>query len=936
MKRCLLLCIVSVITIFSVLLPLLPGTASADVNSDAAAFCKTAEPFNGKYPNGKIQNPPSNDAYTSCVDGYTLEKTNPAVGETSYCNSLGRSNPSACTAGWTAAKNNSQPGSPGSNAASTDTIVCNGFGGDKLTYCHSVLANQCSSYTSANTTSTLNTQAKNCFKGAWAKHNGQSNPCGSNAACKKGFTSVAAPAPAAPGSATKQLGCTAQITDPLTWIICPVVDILTKIINLVDKMITDQLDVKTNAIFCDTGPNFNTCQDYYKAWQSFRNIALGLMAIAGLMIIIAQALGLEILDAYTIRKTLPRLLVAAIAITVSWPLMRFLIQLSDDLGFGVRQLIYAPFSNLSDSVDLSFGGGIGNLFGAAVGVGGAAVAVPAWLLTGGLGAMLGFVGTATLAVLVAIIVLILRQVAIILLMLLAPLAIVAYILPNTQRIFRLWWESFSKALLMFPLIAAFIATGRVFSAIAIHNGGFINSVIGFAAYFAPYFMIPLTFKMAGSTVGAMGNLVNNRASGGFQALSKFRGNRRRAGLDRLQKGEAFRNAPAGSRRQRLGRAYQVASLMNPDETGMNPRKMIRNARALAERADVDKALKFNESKAFQPIVADDDAHRAILHGDMTEASASEYLNGLGHLTAGERAQKLAHIEMARKELGQKGLGAAAIIAQSGTSTGYAGGASEMLADISRVAGGNENLRNTIIGGVKRTSEGAGRLDLSPSFSDTVIQSRNIANASSTADAVGAGGVIRTDEHGARMTQRQAAIADAGVQLSENILDTRSAGAIMSQKGLAIEHLLPAVVSRIEGARANLETVRNGGTVMVRDTSSNDPTAMVALTPEGAERRMMQVLASTQSLHDVASQVSPEAGRLIADNVLSRPLTMVLPDGTPSEPVTVMGAIDQAKAGPTRDYFEQMHMQYGRESEADMEARRRGTETADPTRVLGAP
>ena len=338
-------------------------------------------------------------------------------------------------------------------------------------------------------------------------------------------------------TASKQLGCDIQLTNPLTWIVCPVVDTLVQIINFIDNLITDQLNIKTDAIFC----NSDTCNAYYTAWKSFRDIALGLMAIAGLVIIISQALGMEILDAYTIRKAMPRLLIVAIAITLSWPLMQFLIQLSDDLGFGVRHLIYAPFSHLSENLDLSFGSGaVDAFFGTGTAAAGVLVGIPAWILLGGPAALLAYAGTAALAVLVAIVVLILRQVAIILLMLLAPVAIVAYILPNTQRVYRLWWESFSKALLMFPLIAAFIATGRVFSAIAIHNGGAINQLIGFMAYFAPYFMIPLTFKMAGSTMSGLGNFVQGRAQGGFQALSNLRGQQRKSRLERARGAGLYR------------------------------------------------------------------------------------------------------------------------------------------------------------------------------------------------------------------------------------------------------------------------------------------------------------------------------------------------------------------------------------------------------------
>jgi hypothetical protein len=334
----------------------------------------------------------------------------------------------------------------------------------------------------------------------------------------------------APGSNGNTLGCEATFTNiALTWILCPVIDVLVGVANSVDGLITDELDIKTDAIFCN-GP---TCQAYYTAWQTFRNIALGLMVIAGLVMVTSQALGMELLDAYTIRKVLPRILIAAIGITLSWSLMKFLIQASDDLGFGIRHIIYAPFMHLGNSFNLQIlGGGVSTFFGSLgiAGVGG----VVLWGVTGGIGILLSVVGTAALAVLVALLVLTLRQILIILLMLLAPIAIVAYILPNTHRFYKLWWESFSKALLMFPLIAAFIATGRVFSSVSFAQGDTISEFIGVITYFAPYFMIPLTFRLAGGALSGMGNFVTSRTQGGFGALSNYRKGQRQSRVARMR------------------------------------------------------------------------------------------------------------------------------------------------------------------------------------------------------------------------------------------------------------------------------------------------------------------------------------------------------------------------------------------------------------------
>ncbi|HEY5442497.1 MAG TPA: hypothetical protein VIJ68_03085, partial [Candidatus Saccharimonadales bacterium] len=339
--------------------------------------------------------------------------------------------------------------------------------------------------------------------------------------------------------------CSPKLSTPLTWVICPVVFMLVTAVNTVDGLITSQLTIPTDSIFCNTS---NTCKAYYAAWQSFRDIALGLMAIAGLAVVISQALGMEALDAYTIRKALPRLLIAILAVTLSWPLMKFLLVMSNDLGFGVRYLIQQPFHTLDAGLDLSFGGGFLNKFlGGAVATGAAVAAVPVWIVAGGMGALLAWLGTAALAVAVAFLVLVLRQIVIVMLMLIAPIALIAYVLPNTQRLYRMWWEAFIRALLMFPMIAGLIAVGRVFSAVALNStsGGDVVSVvdgfIGFAAYFAPYFMIPLTFRLAGGAMSGVGNFVSSRAQGGFSGLSDVRKRHRAERVKAAQTGGLYRN-----------------------------------------------------------------------------------------------------------------------------------------------------------------------------------------------------------------------------------------------------------------------------------------------------------------------------------------------------------------------------------------------------------
>ncbi len=319
------------------------------------------------------------------------------------------------------------------------------------------------------------------------------------------------------------IGCT-YFANPLTWVICPVIDGFEAMVNGLDKVITSQLSVGSpgnsdnpSQIFCDkSSSDLKQCDAYHSAWVSFRNIALGLLLIIGLAVIISEMAGFEFIDAYTLKKMLPRIVVAALALTLSWQLMDFFIQLSNAVGYGVRYLIYQPFVNAGFSQAIIGGGGqaalifLGLIAGGALGVFG----------------LLSFAATGALAVLVAFLTLMIRELVIIALVIIAPVAIILYIMPNTERYYKMWWEMFFKALLMFPMIMALIASGRVFAAMVTHgseNDPF-NQILGFAAYFAPYFMIPMTFKFSGAAMSAIGGAIDNNGLTNFgrKGLQNFR------------------------------------------------------------------------------------------------------------------------------------------------------------------------------------------------------------------------------------------------------------------------------------------------------------------------------------------------------------------------------------------------------------------------------
>lgn len=241
-------------------------------------------------------------------------------------------------------------------------------------------------------------------------------------------------------------------------------------------------------------------------------------------------------SAYTIRKILPRLLIAVIAIQLSWSLVLLAVRLNNDVAHGLEALFYAPFGGIK-SFDLGAivtgnGGSAAAFTGSFFGLAAAGTIGFLTLGPGTLVGVLALAGTAALGLLVALFTLILRRAVLLFLIVIAPLAIVAWVLPGTDKFWKLWWESFSKLLIMYPLILLMIAAGRVFARVAAAAGSTSNTpgaalltfgmiVLGF---FGPLFLIPATLKLAGTAFATITGAVNNKGKGAFDRLRGVRGN----------------------------------------------------------------------------------------------------------------------------------------------------------------------------------------------------------------------------------------------------------------------------------------------------------------------------------------------------------------------------------------------------------------------------
>ena len=214
-------------------------------------------------------------------------------------------------------------------------------------------------------------------------------------------------------------------------------------------------------------------------------------------------------DAYTIKKVLPRLVIAVILIQLSWPLITTLINVINQVSWGLEGLMYLPFGGrdaLDIGVTLEKAGGGGTFAGLLLGGG-------AYLLAGAPGALALAVGI-LVALVVAFFTLAIRQIIIIALVLTAPLALVAWILPNTEGFFKFWWSTLSKALLMYPIILLLVAAGRIGAHLVVATDlpSGVQTILAIIIFFAPLCLISKTFQYAGGAIGAVANVVGSKGS----------------------------------------------------------------------------------------------------------------------------------------------------------------------------------------------------------------------------------------------------------------------------------------------------------------------------------------------------------------------------------------------------------------------------------------
>lgn len=504
------------------------------------------------------------------------------------------------------------------------------------------------------------------------------------------------------------LVCSVSIFNPVTWLICPLVSAAQGAIKGLTTGIDSLLTVNTQEIFGTPSTKGTTSAGFYTAWNTFRIFGAGVIVIAGLVMLIAQAMGSDIIDAYTIHKVLPRILIAIVGITLSWWLLQFAVTLSNDVGTGIRQVIYTPFEGIGTTVKVN--GGAATV-GAIVGI--------ATFLTLGLLGIASFMLTALLAVFIGFLVLFIRQVIVMMLVIFAPFAIACYVLPGTQKAWGFWKDTFISMLIVFPIISAMIAMGRVFAVVMYNDPakdvpGFVSEIGAFIVYFAPYFMIPLAFRWAGGAMATVGGLAGN-ASGGISAKIKgFRQNQAAQRYERAQQGNLYRG------NNRVAKAVNTLAWggTNASKAGYNPSKWRSKMHEAHESQSYDEAMEMLEkNSALKAIANDNNALKAtrMLAQGKSNAYVRNWLTSNG-VTGHELDATMTRAVMVQKSGANKAVQIATFMADATSGTGWdadkvtmpdgskqivVGSAfNKYAADLAEVSGGDQNLAMRMYGDSK--------------------------------------------------------------------------------------------------------------------------------------------------------------------------------------------------------------------------------------------
>lgn len=258
-------------------------------------------------------------------------------------------------------------------------------------------------------------------------------------------------------------GTSSCAIETVGWILCPTLRSIAKLADYGFTYINKSfLKIEYSITSNDSGT--------YKAWEMMRNIANALFVIAFMILIYSQLTGRG--GGYNIKRLVPKLVLSAILVNVSYFICVALIDVTNILGDSLLFLlasqngIAGSVGRLIMPVDVPpvafWDGTLTVITSSVLSKGGFA-----WVLIAPVTAVIVTVATISA---VGIVLLIMRKVVVAMLILMSPILFVAYLLPNLERFFFQGIRLFIQLLMLYPIIAVLLGAGQIISATIVTVG----------------------------------------------------------------------------------------------------------------------------------------------------------------------------------------------------------------------------------------------------------------------------------------------------------------------------------------------------------------------------------------------------------------------------------------------------------------------------------
>lgn len=299
-----------------------------------------------------------------------------------------------------------------------------------------------------------------------------------------------------------------------------------------------------------------------RAWNTFYRTAMIGLVVAMLVMIIATMTG-QLLSNYTIKKMLPRYFIFLVLVTISFPVVRMMIEISNVVGQNLFELLQSwgdlmPNAGKFIQIKKEFDSA---LIKAGSGAMTAALMMVELVFFAIMVIIVGILWIASYLSLLVI--LSIRAALAILMIVFAPIGLVSMIFPNTKKIASYWFNGLMSVLIIYPIAALACGGGYLaYNVIPKNTGHILGMVVPWSALITPIILIPfLAFKKLTAIVVAGGVIASaNRLAGRFAR-------------NRVNKSQTLQ---AMRQRSQVARLQQQAGIYK----GINP---FRRAASLANR-----------------------------------------------------------------------------------------------------------------------------------------------------------------------------------------------------------------------------------------------------------------------------------------------------------------------------------------------------------------